>query len=278
MQNLIKVEGQRYGMFTVIKRAERINGRTAVLAKCDCGNEKEVRLDSIKRGLTKSCGCINHKHTIHKLSRHPLYRIYYSMRCRCYSINSKSYKDYGGSGVVVCKEWMDDFISFYNWAISNGWKRGLQIDKDIKYKEKHGTSIGMIYSPEYCCVVTKTINARNTRTNVYIEYNGKTKTIPEWADIFKIPYSLLRQRLNRDKLPFEVAITRAVKKSASLFTGVSLHKYKYKGKVVDKWVATISLNGKQKYIGTFMDKVDAAKARDAAAKELYGKYANLNFK
>ena len=211
MQNLIKVEGERYGMFTVIKYIGSKKGHTVVLAICNCGNEKEIRLDSIKSGLTKSCGCINHQHTIHKLSKHPLYKLYYSIRLRCYSINSKSYKDYGGRGVTVCEEWLNDFVSFYNWAISNGWKKGLQIDKDIKYKEKHGTSTGIIYSPEYCCFVTKTINARNTRTNVYIEYNGQTKTVPEWAEIFKIPAYLLRQRLTRDKLPFEVAIIQRIK-------------------------------------------------------------------
>lgn len=208
MKSLIKIEGERYGMFTVIKRIGRKKKHTIVLAKCDCGNEKEVRMDSIRSGLIRSCGCARVGTPTHQLCKHPLYKIYYTLRHRCYSVNSNSYKDYGGRGVTVCKEWMDDFVSFYNWAISSGWKKGLQIDKDIKYKEKHGTLTGMIYSPEYCCFVTQTINLRNTRANVYIEYKGQNKTIPEWAEIFKIPYQILRQRLNRDKLPFEVAITK----------------------------------------------------------------------
>lgn len=63
----------------------------------------------------------------HGLSNTKIYRIYLSMINRCYKKYDEFYSDYGGRGISVCQEWLDDFMNFYNWAMANGYKNGLSI-------------------------------------------------------------------------------------------------------------------------------------------------------
>lgn len=156
---------------------------------CDCGKKKICRWSHIKYGKILSCGC--HSKLVgfnrlfkHGLKSHKLYKLRSSIITRCYNPNNKRFHCYGGDGVTMCKEWLESFETFYKWCLENGWEEGLQIDKDILYKEKHGTLPGKIYSPEFCQFVTQKANARCTRTNVFIDYNGENKTIAEWCEIY----------------------------------------------------------------------------------------------
>jgi len=65
----------------------------------------------------------------HGLIHHPLYRKWSDMRNRCNNPNNNSYDRYGAKGVRVCKQWDNDFESFYQWSIENGWKPGLVISR-----------------------------------------------------------------------------------------------------------------------------------------------------
>jgi len=159
-----------------------------VTAICDCGTIKDYYLSNVTSGKTVSCGCFNRQmsserykvlNLSHGLSSHPLSRVYAAMISRCYDANDISYKRYGGKGVTVCDEWLDDFISFYNWAINNGWQEGLQLDKDINGNSK-------LYSPETCIFVTRKINCRNRTTNNFITHNGQSKTLAEWCEVYNI--------------------------------------------------------------------------------------------
>ena len=58
-----------------------------------------------------------------------LYSIYRGMKFRCYNPNSIKYPLYGGKGVRICEEWLDNFDNFYAWAMSNGYKDNLTIDR-----------------------------------------------------------------------------------------------------------------------------------------------------
>jgi len=149
----------------------------------------------VKTFETQSCGCLHRKATSaansrHGLTGHKLYKVWKSMRGRCYNPKVEQYKDYGGNGVTVCDEWRNDFMSFYIWCKANGWKEGLQLDKDTK-----GT--GKIYSPEMCCFVTPKENSNKRRSSRYITYNGESKTISQWADHFKISLKNLYQQMSR---------------------------------------------------------------------------------
>jgi hypothetical protein len=182
--------GDKHGYLTI---TEVLPG-SMVEAKCECGATKKYVYQSLKRGLTKSCGCLNSKvHTKHGLCSHPLYSVWEGMVQRCYNPNHKAYKHYGGKGVTICDEWRNDFGVFLKWALENGWRKGLKIDKDIKAK----TNGPAIYGPEYCSIVTQSKNLRNREGNRVIEYLGESRCMKEWAEIIGISYSALRARLDR---------------------------------------------------------------------------------
>lgn len=92
----------------------------------------------------------------HKRDGNPLYGVWRSMCHRCTSTKNVAYPRYGGAGITVCSEWLNSFDTFADWAIANGWGKGLHIDKDIKSKELG--IVPPVYSPSTCTVVTPRIN------------------------------------------------------------------------------------------------------------------------
>lgn len=127
--------GMSFGKLTVIEidhfqdcpKSRRVYWK----CKCECGNYKVIRSDSLTSGNTQSCGCYNVtcKLKPQSIKKHKLYRIYWRMKSSCYNINNRSYKYYGGRGITVCNEWLNSYESFYNWSISNGYREGLTIDR-----------------------------------------------------------------------------------------------------------------------------------------------------
>lgn len=115
-----------------------------------------------------------------------LYFVYNSMKDRCKNKNTKNYKNYGGRGIRVCDEWNNSYEFFLKWALSNGYREGLQLDRI----DNNGN-----YSPENCRWVSCKQNLNNTRMNNLITYKNKTHTISEWADMFKINYMTLYRRI-----------------------------------------------------------------------------------
>jgi hypothetical protein len=160
---------------------------------CDCGKEIIVSERSLKSGNTKSCGCLNHdkiieRNTKHNLSRTRLYKEYHGMKKRCYNKNARSYKDYGKKGIVMCKQWLDDFVQFYEWALANGYSDGLTIERiDIRQN----------YCPENCKWIPIGEQAKNTSRNKYYEINGIKHLIGDWCKIYDIPFTCVRHRLER---------------------------------------------------------------------------------
>lgn len=160
-----KIIGQRFGRLTIVGDAGQSKRlETKVFVRCDCGTEKEILLHSIISKNTKSCGCIQkevarnvviNRNYKHGLTRHPLFHIWNSMKLRCYSKRSKSFQDYGGRGVIVCEYWKNNFHAFYDFAIKNGWKHGLEIDRI----NNDGN-----YEPGNCQFVKRIINANNRKT------------------------------------------------------------------------------------------------------------------
>lgn len=184
--------GRRFGRLVVLQELESVNYRRRMLVKCDCGNEKDVRLSHLTGGLIVSCRCVQKERIIqlsvtHNLHNHPLYSLWNGIKMRCYNPNRKSFKNYGGRGIKMYDLWKRDFQSFYDWSIKNGWKKGLQIDRI----DNNGW-----YSPDNCRFVTAKINSRNRRNNVILEMNGHKKTMAEWSEQYGVDLKILWQRIN----------------------------------------------------------------------------------
>jgi hypothetical protein len=221
-QPLSEIIGVKYNLLTILEEASTKNTKhRKVKAVCECGNVKDYFLGNLKRGLTHSCGeCKIHipKEKVynpswvrkknkreHGLSKHPLYRVWADIKTRCYNERDTSYYWYGRIGVKMCDEWINSPESFIKWSLCNGWEHGLDIDKDIIPKKLGVPAI--LYSPEMCCFVTDKINCRNRKSNVFYEYNGQSKTIPEWAEILGVTKDLLYKRIGQQKWSVEKAFT-----------------------------------------------------------------------
>ena len=191
---LVDLTNKRFERLTVIKRVNNSkHGDARWLCKCDCGNQVIVSSPNLKSNHVKSCGCLAKEiksqiHKKHGLTSTKIYIIYHSMLNRCYNKNDKSYFRYGGRGISVCPEWRKDFINFYNWAMQNGYREDLTIER---------INVNDNYKPDNCRWATITEQANNRRTSKYIEYKGEVHTIAEWAKIYNIPYLMFYRRLKR---------------------------------------------------------------------------------
>jgi hypothetical protein len=182
--------GQHFGRWTVLNKD---NKPKQWICRCKCGKVKSVNIDNLKAGKTRSCGCFRGDHyralwTTHGESKTKLYYVWLAMRNRCNRPGVNGYERYGGRGIKVCEEWMYDFPAFRDWALSNGYKEGLEIDRI----DNDGN-----YESSNCRWVTRFENMQNTRLNKHIEYNGKAYTINELSDMCGLSPGLIGDRLRK---------------------------------------------------------------------------------
>ena len=167
MSKFIDETGKRYGSWICIKHV----GTDKWLCRCDCGIEKVVYMSSLRNGTSKSCGCKKETFAFKNrdnINCRKLYYVWKNMISRCYCKTYHGYKMYGGKGITVCDEWKNDYETFYNWAINNGYeyfdderKNRLQIDRIDSSKG---------YCPENCRWITSSENSsRASKTNAQLE-------------------------------------------------------------------------------------------------------------
>ena len=197
MGTLIDLTGKRFGRLLVIGRAETDSrGKLSWLCKCDCGNEKTIRGDSLQGDRAKSCGCLQKEiasigNRTHGLSKVPTYEVWYNMQHRCFNKNNHVYKNYGGRGITVCDRW----LKFENFYEDMGDKpKGLTLDRN----DNHGN-----YEPSNCSWVTRKEQSRNIRSNRMIKYGGREQCMAEWAEEIGISQNALGCRLK--KYPPQIA-------------------------------------------------------------------------
>lgn len=181
MSKLIDLTGQRFGVLTIINRAENSNsGKPKWLCRCECGNTKTLCRTHLTIHKNEKCTCNRH---MHGLSRTRLYYIWQGMIRRCHNPNAKDYRHYGARGISVCNEWKEDFTIFRAWAFDNGYGDELSIDRI----DGDGN-----YEPSNCRWATKGVQTTNRKTSVIIEHDGKTMCLKELAETIKVPYSTVR--------------------------------------------------------------------------------------
>ena len=121
----------------------------------------------------------------HGLSGTKLYYIWIEMRQRCTNPNHRHFRHYGKRGITVCEEWLHDFETFREWALSNGYKDGLSIDR----RNNDGN-----YHPDNCRWVQQVTQCNNTRRCKMITYQDQCMSMADWARFLGINYRVLRSR------------------------------------------------------------------------------------
>lgn len=196
MGKAIDLTGQVFGRWVVIERAANTKGGAIKwICQCECGKVRVVYGWTLRKGVSKSCGCLHNEqlvirskqtNTKHGWGKTRLYNIWNSMKQRCLNKNSKDYRRYGGRGITVCKEWVESFEAFRDWAIANGYADNLTIDRI----NNNGN-----YEPSNCRWTTNKRQQNNKRNNHLLTYRGETHSISEWAKKVGISVTALKQRI-----------------------------------------------------------------------------------
>ena len=151
----------------------------------------------IRHAPRKSLGTDNNNYKVGFAMNKKLYWVYHAMLQRCYKVNCKQYFRYGGRGIRVCKEWLSDKVLFYKWALENGYKEGLTLDRI----DNDGN-----YEPSNCAWVSNKDNLNHNSRTHFLTYKGKTQSLRKWAEETGINYSTLRNRINRSGMTVEEAL------------------------------------------------------------------------
>ena len=174
-----------------------------------------------------------------KKIRRKLQKVFRSMIYRCYNENNHAYKYYGGKGVTICDEWLQSFDNFYNWALLNGYKEGLSIDR---------IDVNGSYSPKNCRWATMEEQSRNRTNTVLVEYNGKKMTLREWSEELNISLSTISKRRFRGWTDKEIIEGRPKRKRvANIYL-------QYNGKTLSIREWSKELNTKEGTIRTRLDR------------------------
>jgi hypothetical protein len=190
MGELIDISGQTFGRLAVIERRDNYRGGTSWLCRCECGTEKVTTSVSLRKGRTRSCGCLaretrgalSYRHGKHHL---PEYKVWGSMVQRCTNPRNDAYHNYGGRGIGVCARWRDSFDAFYeDMGPRPSTKHSIE-----RRKNDRG------YEPDNCEWATKQQQSRNTRQNRFITHNGETLTATDWERRLGMPRGRLLMRL-----------------------------------------------------------------------------------
>ncbi len=190
--------GDRFGRLTVLATGRPWDSyRYQAVCQCDCGSPaKTIRIDSLRKGSTTSCGCFFvEQHRTHGLTKHPLYDTWRHMLDRCNKSTDAAYPDYGGRGISVCQRWLDvtDFVH----DLEPLYQAGLEMDRI----DNDGN-----YEPSNVRFVPRKVNAGNRRTAHLLTYKGETKSLQQWAEQFDMRYQLLWDRIVIRKWSAEKAL------------------------------------------------------------------------
>ena len=182
-QQTVDMTNREFNGCKVIERSgSDKRGKAMWKVECHCGNHFITLGNSIRSNRVKSCGCTRLRKTqkmgdankTHGETKSKLYSVWKNIKARCYRANHKSYKYYGERGIGMCKEWMESYESFRDWALENGYYEGLTIDR---------INVNGNYEPNNCRWATTKEQAINRRNNKLMIFEDKVLTQSEIMEI-----------------------------------------------------------------------------------------------
>jgi hypothetical protein len=171
---------------TKFSRGYQYVQRRALFLCNGCKKEFCAYIHHVKSGNIKSCGCM--PLTADGLSQlpsgkqDPIHAVWAGMIARCYNSRCPNFKNYGARGILVCSEWQQSFKVFRDWAITNGYVKGLHVDR----QDNEGN-----YEPSNCRFVTSQVNQNNRRDNIYCLLDGQKMTLSQAARSMGRSYSTI---------------------------------------------------------------------------------------
>lgn len=235
-------EGDRFGYLTVICEAEpNITPCGTVqrkfLCKCDCGNHVIRMRSTLQKSKNQSCGCkqLTFGDRTRKYTKEQresfLYSTWHGMRQRCLDPNSSHFANYGGRGIIICEEWLNDYTKFYDWALENGACKQLTLDR---------IDLNGNYEPSNCRWADMETQMNNTTQNRFIEYKGERLTVTQWSRKTKIQEGTIRARLDKygysvgQALGYEPHTTKVWDRS---HTRKIVNQYSLNGDFIKQWAS-----------------------------------------
>ena len=194
--------GQKFGRLTALKYV----GAYRWECVCECGTIKAVQTGKLKKGETRSCGCLK-LDIVHAKPKHGMwgsreYNTWAQMIARCVNPKATNYDEYGGRGIKVCDRWLESFENFL--ADMGERPEGMTLDR---------IEVDGNYDPGNCRWATNAEQARNTRRNVYIEANGERMVIFDWAKRSGIHETTIMHRLKNGWSPEDAVTTPTNRKN-----------------------------------------------------------------
>lgn len=194
MPPFIDLTEQRFGRWLVLERGENTSyNHPRWWCMCECGNKKLVKGSILRKGQSKSCGCLNidihrqvciERNTKHNLSKTKVYAVWVNIRQRCNNPNNNGYVKYGAKGITVCERWnsFDNFLA------------------DMGHPPTPKHSIDRIdgtkgYSPDNCRWATQKEQQNNRLNNYVISYKGERFTLMQLSEKLGIGRKSLKKRL-----------------------------------------------------------------------------------
>jgi hypothetical protein len=209
--NFKDLTGKRFGRLTVLKLngfVEQSSKRIACWwCQCQCGDRVVVMAGNLRKGNTRSCGCLARDVTKARLTTHGMtisaeYRSWSHLIGRCYNRTDRAYESYGGRGIIVCKRWRTSFEDFLE---DMGPKpEGFRIS--IERRDNDGN-----YEKSNCYWGTPKQQSRNRRNNRMLTFDGRTQCLGAWAEEIGISQDVLRARLLKLGWSVERALTTPVR-------------------------------------------------------------------
>jgi len=191
---IIDLSGQHFGKLLVkgISQERNKHNRVQHICICDCGREVIVPSFLLIQGHVKTCGKTGCRHKsngnthglTHGMTNERIYTIYHGMLQRCFNVNSEEYKNYGGRGITVCKEWIASFEKFFQ-----DMGHPISASHFLDRIDNNGN-----YEPSNCRWATQKEQMRNTRNNFEWFIDGKKTCMAELCEEWKLERGRVQYR------------------------------------------------------------------------------------
>lgn len=178
----INLVGKTFGRLTVVDASAPVKCtggyRTVWVCRCECGNVVKVKANSLLNKNTKSCGCLRkdcqrengRNRGTHRMTHSPTWNSWQAMKSRCHYQPNVGYRNYGGRGIGICKEWDESYEAF----LRDMGERPLGFTLDR-------IDVNKDYFKKNCRWVSQQIQNNNRRNTPKIMIHGETKTLAEWS-------------------------------------------------------------------------------------------------